>query len=290
MGRWLPHTKYCQSSYMFCVCCASLSAAALVFVRLRSRVHLLAALSPCQTCMLIVPRPCAMAGKSANSRNGPLAKRAAAKAKAADECQTALDATGGAKRRRQLGRRDTEKQVERCLKSDHFKHISASSLSSRVVDGRTLRETLAEAHRELPTRGRLGANFLATLGRKFSECESCIEALKPSVENLPVCTELVEVLSVMASDRGSAKSLKVLQSHLERCTEMNERNLIGMVKAVMSPRQASRQGHGNMALSVMMYMEKCPLSARAPGDRGSHFLPRSSSHTRASAGFRWGLR
>ena len=100
------------------------------------------------------------------------------KAAAAAAVATSLDGSSVSVVRRQLSRRDTEKQVERALQSSHFRHISAVSLANKVVDGKTIRQSLTDVLHNLDKGQRLGTSTYATLARKFSDGESCVGAAR----------------------------------------------------------------------------------------------------------------
>ena len=175
------------------------------------------------------------------------------KAAAAAAVATSLDGSSVSVVRRQMSRRDTEKQVERALQSSHFRHISAVSLANKVVDGKTIRQSLTDVLHNLDKGQRLGTSTYATLARKFSDGESCVESLKPSVADLPVDDNLVQVLALMESDGSGSKSLKSLQAYLESTDEMNERNLIGLVRSTMSAKLLAKLNHEHVLLVVMKY-------------------------------------
>lgn len=187
----------------------------------------------------------------AKAASTPIATAAAPKA-------TALDApSSDSARRRQLSRRDTEHQVERCLKSVHFRHISEVSIAHKTVHGKTLRQQLAELLSALDKGSRIGSTTYAALARAYSDGESCVESLRPSDPEEPVDEHLVRVLLLCGSDSGSSAALKALQSYITGCAPLNERNLVGMVKATMCSKSLARANYEHTVLAIMKYCVRC---------------------------------
>lgn len=88
-----------------------------------------------------------MAPKAKAKGRAPRAPKAAAKAFAGSSMENVLgDASttaGSARKRRQLCRRDTEEKVRFCL-TTHFAEVPQAELSTKVVDGKSLVETIKE--------------------------------------------------------------------------------------------------------------------------------------------------
>lgn len=71
-------------------------------------------------------------------------------------------------RRRHLGRRDSEEQVDRALR-EHFAHFSPEEIDVTLVSGQTLRQTIREAKSKAkPGTHKLGSSCWKTLRIRFA--------------------------------------------------------------------------------------------------------------------------
>jgi hypothetical protein len=196
---------------------------------------------------LVMPK-----AKSAAAKKHACAQKTAVAIASASSSAT-LDSQTTAPKRRQLSRRDTEGAVERALTGSHFRHISSSTLANKTVDGKTIRQCLTELLHDLEKGQRLGSTTYATLARQFSEGGSCVEALRPSVADLPIDDTLISALALLEAEGGWSKSLKAMQIFLEGTSELNERNLIGLVRSTMSCKMLAKQNIEHLILVVMKY-------------------------------------
>ena len=210
---------------------------------------------------------------------GPSSKKAeaAAAAKAAEAAAAAastLDSALAGGKRRRLSRRGTEKQVERSLKSVHFCHTGEVTMANKVVAGKTTREHPTALIHGLERCHRNGSATYAALARKFTDNEASVEALKPATEGQPIDEGLVRVLALLETDVASGKALRAIRSYLETCAPLNERSVIGLVKATLAPRVLPRAGSDHITVAVMTYCHR----------RGPRSVRPARSHTRAAAG------
>ena len=113
-------------------------------------------------------------GKKSSASKGA----AAPKPQQEPETVASLDSSAAPTRRRQLGRRNTEQQVERALKSAHFRHISEQSLHHKVVEGKDLRQSLKEIIHGLQKHQRIGSTTYSALAAKYADNHCQIESLK----------------------------------------------------------------------------------------------------------------
>ena len=160
-------------------------------------------------------------------------------------------------KRRWLSRRDTEQQVERSLKSPHFRHISEVTLANRIVDGKNIRQALTDLIHGLGKGQRIGSNTYSMLAEKYSDGNTKVEGLRPSNDQEPINEELVKLLSNLQADTGLAKSAKCLQAFLQSCAELSQRNLVGLVKVVFAPKMLARPDPELRTMAVMSYCARC---------------------------------
>jgi hypothetical protein len=90
--------------------------------------------------------------------------------------------TEGGKRRRQLGRRDSDEAVERSIQK-HFSAFSQIDLETQRVKGQTLRERIRSDRHKLPKGGRLGSTYWRDLVQEWSTVSSGIGDLHPEVKD-----------------------------------------------------------------------------------------------------------
>jgi hypothetical protein len=83
------------------------------------------------------------------------------------------------KKRRQLGRRDSEEAISRAM-SKHFGHLPSEVVETHRIQGYLVREIIKIERGKLPPGGRLGAAFWADLAGKLSRGCQGLETLKPA--------------------------------------------------------------------------------------------------------------
>lgn len=194
--------------------------------------------------------------KAVAAKNAAPKRRATPKAAAAEE-STTLDATKSDQvRRRQLSRRNTDGQIERALAGPHFKHISEVTLANRLIGGQSVREALREKIHSLAPGQRLGSTAYAAIARLYSAGESSVENLRPSDPTQPLNEELLRLLFAVDGEQGIGKAHKALASMLETCAEMNEKNIIGLVKSVLNNRVLAKGNSEHMAVAAMRYFAR----------------------------------
>ena len=212
-----------------------------------------------------------MGKKSAPSASAKAkAKAASAPKVAAATSGTQLDEEPKKMPRRQLNRRDTEQQVERALRGPHFRHLSEATLTHKTIDGLTLRQRLTDAVHALEKGQRIGSTVYTKLARDYGEGEDALEKLKPSDPNEPVNDALLQVLSQLEAENACGKSLKAFQMYMETCSELSERNLLGLVKACLSPRARCRSNADHVVAGVMVYFSRTPQKT---GPTQKHVYP-----------------
>jgi hypothetical protein len=173
----------------------------------------------------------------------------------------ALDApTASSQKRRQLSRSSTDSHVGRMLSSVHFKNLSPNALTDRTVDALTLRQTLAKLHRETPGSNRVSTLILAKVAATFVDAELSISALVADNPNTPAREDLAEVLAIVEVEKCNDIAQNSLSSFLVTCPALDERNLIWMLKVVLSNKLLARSGSEHLAVAIMEYMIKCTAS------------------------------
>lgn len=89
-----------------------------------------------------------------------------------------------AKRRRQLGRRDSEEAVSRAM-TKHFAHIPKEVVETARVDGLLVHDKIRQDRAALGPGARLGASYWIELAGKVGRGVQQLETLKPCNQELP---------------------------------------------------------------------------------------------------------
>jgi hypothetical protein len=91
-------------------------------------------------------------------------------------------AAGTVRKRRQLGRRDSDEAVERSIER-HFAGFSQIDLETQRLNGLTLRERVRADRSKLPPKGRLGSTYWRDLVQEWSSLNAGIGGLRPEVKD-----------------------------------------------------------------------------------------------------------
>ena len=83
------------------------------------------------------------------------------------------------KRRRQLGRRDSDEAVNRQM-AKHFAHLPTEIVETHKIDGLLIREVVKRDRYALPPGGRLGTQYWVNLASQISSSMGGLETLKPA--------------------------------------------------------------------------------------------------------------
>lgn len=162
------------------------------------------------------------------------APKAAAKAAAASTMEDVLgdnNATvGSARKRRQLCRRDTEEKVRRCI-STHFPQVPQAEISSVVVDGRTLLDTVTDDMRS-GRNARLGKRYWEELQAKFQFSTDEGKNLVVKDATLPVGDDLRLSLESALETNAAKRSLGRMTTVLQHRGDMNQREVAGLILAL----------------------------------------------------------
>ena len=139
----------------------------------------------------------------------------------------------------------------------HFRHISEVTLANKVVEGKTVRQSLADILHGLSKGQRVGSTTYTKLAEKYGDGESKVASIKVTNPDEPVEEELLKLLTGLQADAGLSKASKSLQLYLQSCAELSQRNLVGLVKTVLSPKLEARPDAEMRTLAVMSYCARC---------------------------------
>eukprot|EP00971_Amphidinium_carterae_P350203 6491431-Amphidinium_carterae.2 len=160
---------------------------------------------------------------------------AGAKMKAKAAAKSAAKAVSKAEPKaasRHLCRRDTDAQVARVL-SEHFADLTNEEKEVRVVEGKTLRQTLVQAKRDKKlANGRLTNSLRSSLKRKFMSNATLSAQLEAADKNQPIQQGLVDAFQVVYHKNPTKRSKTPLTSFLSQQPSLNNREAIAILKSI----------------------------------------------------------
>jgi len=171
------------------------------------------------------------ARQSASAKKAAAQADAKADAKPQEGLYTAMEPK--AKRRRQLGRRRTDEQVERNL-AQHLSHVPCAVLETARIDGLPVREKIKQDLQELRESGsglRLGATYWRELVAKV-EGGGSVSDLKVDDPTEEVCDTLVTALGMALKANPAQRSSEPLTALLQTTRGLNDKEMVGLVRAV----------------------------------------------------------
>ena len=127
------------------------------------------------------------------------------------------------KKRTQVSRRSADDKIDRCLAMHVHPFLSKQIVETEKVDGKLLRDAVAEAMEEVPGRHRLGALFWRELLRKYGCRTSSLAQLQPQDPSEMVAAELIAALGVATSIDNKIRSLDSLVTYLGFAPQLNEK-------------------------------------------------------------------
>ena len=127
------------------------------------------------------------------------------------------------KKRTQVSRRFADNKIDRCLAMHVQPFMSKQIVETEKVDGKLLRDAVAEAIGEVAGRQRLGALFWRELLRKYGCRTSLLAQLQPQDPSDPVAAELIAALGVATSIDNKIKSLDSLVTYVGFAPKLNEK-------------------------------------------------------------------
>ena len=158
--------------------------------------------------------------------------------------------------RQQLGRRDSEEVAERCLQQ-HVGHFSKTHMETMRVDGLLAREKVLQAVREKRANNdqtRLGATFWRRLVEDYSIGLMGIGSLGVTNKELPVHEQLSHGLICVTRSNPATRTCEPLVVHLQHCKPMNQREFVGLVKAIHANQGMGRPSQDTIYVEIVKYI------------------------------------
>ena len=164
------------------------------------------------------------------------------------------------KRRRQNGRRCEDEQLERSIQQ-HFAHLPVITVETTRVDGLLVRDRIAKDKEQMKGQGgnsRLGAAYWRKLVQLYPAGVEGVQTIKIKNLSLPVQDALVHGLGAACKTNPATRAMEPLIVFLQHTQPLNEKELVGMSKALDS---CKSMGKANSDL-VMVEVMKCLVRAK----------------------------
>jgi len=202
-------------------------------------------------------------GKAKPQQKATPAAAAASKASlsTADVDAASLDSAAESKRRR-LGRRDSDDQVERVIqnKLGHFTpEVVESAVSS---DGESVRDYVKRNMKAMTNR-RLGSRFWCEFFTVFPLNKTPAEVLDVPEGEEPVSEELIAAMSAALCDNPATRSIEPLELLLVHCEPLNGTELVGLLRSAMEGPVVTSANSQRMLLSILAYFARLSLTKMA---------------------------
>lgn len=174
-----------------------------------------------------------------------------------------MEASANRKRpRKQLQRRATDEQVDRCL-AEHFKGWWALETHGPQVEGMSLADRIRNDKKDAKiTKKRLGSTYWQELREMYASGTSLCASLKVTDSKLPVADSLIEAIKCANSANVTKRTKAPLSWYLSSCRAMNQRELVGLLRHLTTIRPASSTSATTMVLDVMRCLLRLNLHTK----------------------------
>jgi len=137
-----------------------------------------------------------------------------------------------AKKKRRLSRRSTNEQIERAVR-EHLGPVSPVEFHHRLIDGKSLQETIAEQKRAAKAgKKRMGASFWKEVKHKFG-ITAVQESLQVKTASETVAPELVRALELATCANPGKRNMSLLETFFGECDGLNQKECVGIVRHMM---------------------------------------------------------
>ena len=177
------------------------------------------------------------------------------------------ESRGPTQKRRQLGRRDTNSQVERVLSSS-FAGWTNMATDVKLHEGKTLRDQLTTAIREKKgNQGRLSATFVRELKDQYgSDVDVVSKRLRVNNPSEEVRASLLEAVRRASCTYSTNRSSGPLKQWLATEAAPNQKEMCGLLRCVLDQRPSVSMTHASVVISMATFVKRHSLEARFPAE------------------------
>ncbi|CAE8636039.1 unnamed protein product [Polarella glacialis] len=161
-----------------------------------------------------------------------------------------------AKKRRQLGRRASDEQVERSIQQN-LGDLPRTVIESKKIGGLLLRERIKRDRHLAKTKtsgGRLGAVYWRGFHQEYGEGLDGVGKLTVDDQDLPVSDALLEALEAAVRVNPATRTIEPLVGHLQRCKGLNQKEFVGLCKAVSSTQAMGKTNSDSVLVEMMKFL------------------------------------
>lgn len=156
------------------------------------------------------------------------------------------------KKKRRLGRRDTDEQVREAIKRQ-LPGVSQTALTQHIVDGKSLLDRIRDDKRKAKKEGRnLGPLYWRGIKEMYG-IESSISSLQVNDPTEPIDDELMRALEMCRNPNAGKRSKTLLQSWFGSVRAINQRCMVAVVKQCFGMKPTSKSAQG----LLMCFMKCC---------------------------------
>jgi hypothetical protein len=160
------------------------------------------------------------------------------------------------KRRRQNGRRGEDEQIERSIQQ-HFAHLPVLVVETSRVEGLLLRDRIARDRRAMKEEcgnSRLGASYWRNLVQLYSAGVEGVQTLKAEDPSQAVQDALIQGLEAACRPNPATRTMEPLVVFLQHTQPLNQKELIGLFKALDSGGSMGKVNSDLVMVEVMKYL------------------------------------
>lgn len=176
------------------------------------------------------------------------------------------EAGSAAKRsRKQLQRRATDEQVERCI-ADNFKGWSTLETHGTLVGGKSLAQRIADDKRDAKSSNRrLGSSYWQELREMYASSTTMSASLKVQNSSASVSDTLIEAIKFSNCANLTKRTKAPLLTYLASCKSMNQRELCGLLRHLATIRPAASSSATGLVLEGMRCIKRLGMHTKEKG-------------------------
>ena len=132
------------------------------------------------------------------------------------------------------------------------------------VNGQLLRDRILSDKNNLPAGGRLSSTYYSQLLMEWAGDQQSFANLKPDIQGESISDSLVQALECCSKTNPAARTTEPLEAILRHASAMNQTEIFGMVKALISNQQLGQPCKDSLILETMNYLIRVELTEKWP--------------------------
>jgi hypothetical protein len=180
--------------------------------------------------------------------------------------------------RRRLQKRDTDEQVERSLKT-HFAGWSTLEIDGHQVDGKTLRQQLADDRSAVREgKRRLGSSYWKEMQAKYGGPSRPSQTLQVHKPDEHVAQQLIDALGSATHNNTTLKSRAPLAQFFASASSLNQKEYVGILRHMMEVRPAASVAAATFFVDFMKFVVRLALHTKYPSetDQVKHLMDQAT--------------